>query len=61
MGLFFCYEWKKDMTSNNLSNSTNSSSKLFNSSKGLINTFKKSQTFLEKENITPFNFNKKDF
>ena len=61
MGLFFCYEWQKDSISNNLSNSTTSSSRLFNSSKELINTFKKSQTFSEKENIIPSISTKKTF
>ena len=59
MGLFFCYESKKGSISNNLSNSTNSSSRLFNSSKELMNTFKKSQTFSDKKNINPLKLNKK--
>ena len=56
MGLFFCYECKRDSITNNLSNYSNSSSRIFNSSKQLINTFKKSKTFSDKENNnTSFN------
>ena len=60
MGFLFCYECKRDSISNNFSNYTNSSSRLFNSSKQLIHTFKKSQTFSDKENTTPFNLDSKD-
>ena len=60
MGLFFCYECKRDRNSKNISNYTNSSSRRFNSSKQLIHTFKKSKPFSDKENISTFNLNKKN-
>ena len=60
MGLLTCYDCKRDNLSNDFPNYTNTSSRLFNSSKQLIHTLKKSQTFSDKKNITPFNLNQKN-
>ena len=49
MGLFFCYECKREDISQSLSNFTNSSSKFLYSSKNLLQNIKKAKTFSENE------------
>ena len=49
MGLFFCYECKKGSDSPNLSDYTNSSSKIFSSSNRLLQNIKKSKAFSDDE------------
>ena len=49
MGLFFCYECKRENISQSPSNCTNSSSKFLYSSKNLLQNIKKAKTFSENE------------
>ena len=58
MGLFLCYECKREKLFLNDSNFTNSSNKLFCSQKHLLQKIKKSKTFSEKENSTSINLEK---
>ena len=58
MGLFFCYECKRGAYAQNISNDTISSSKLFNSSKQLLQKIKKSKTFSEDETTNSINTSK---
>ena len=55
MGLFLCYECKKEDISSSLSNFTNSSSKLLCSSGHLLQNYKKSKTFSKDEKFSPIN------
>ena len=55
MGLFLCYECKKEDISSSLSNFTNSSSKLLCSSGHLLQNYKKSKTFSKDKKFSPIN------
>ena len=57
MGLFFCYECKRDPFSPNLSKFTNSSSKLLCPSGHLLPDFKKAKTFSGNEKFSPIKYN----
>ena len=57
MGLFFCYECKRDQISSSLSNFTNSSSKLLSSSTQILSDYKKAKTFSENSKFSPINNN----
>ena len=57
MGLFLCYECKRDPISPSFSNFTNSSSKILCSSCHALPDYKKAKTFTENEKLSPINSN----
>ena len=60
MGLFFCYECKRDNNILKKSNYTNSTSDIFSSSNKIIQKYKKSKTFSDRESINSLRLKKKD-